>query len=57
MSNNVFTPWTYDTWPTVFNQLEAADPNIATTVVANWEVIAQIAGAGAIPADTIVYYP
>jgi len=57
VSNNVFTPWTYDTWPTVFNQLEAADPNIATTVVANWEVIAQIAGAGAIPADTIVYYP
>lgn len=57
VSNNVFTPWTYDTWPTVFNQLEAADPNIATTVVANWEVIAQIAGAGAIPADTIAYFP
>ena len=57
VSNNVFTPWTYDTWPTVFNQLEAADPTIATTVVANWEVIAQIAGAGSIPADTIVYYP
>lgn len=57
VSNNVFTPWTYDTWPTVFNQLETADPNIATTVIGNWEVIAQIAGAGSIPADTIVYYP
>jgi hypothetical protein len=57
VSNNVFTPWTYDTWPTVFNQLEKADPSISTTVVANWEVIAQIAGAGSEPADTIVYYP
>ncbi|MCB1263195.1 MAG: alkaline phosphatase family protein [Mycobacterium sp.] len=57
VSNNVFTPWTYDTWPTVFNQLEAADSNVATTVIGNWEVIAQIAGAGSHPADTIVFYP
>lgn len=57
VSNNVFTPWTYDTWPTVFNQLEATDSNIATTVIADWEVIAQIAGAGSVPADTIVFYP
>jgi len=57
VSNNVFTPWTYDTWPTVFNQLEAADPDIATTSIGNWEVIAQIAGAGSAPADTIVFYP
>lgn len=57
VSNNVFTPWTYDTWPTVFNQLEGSAPSIATTVVADWEVIAQIAGAGSAPADTIVFYP
>lgn len=55
--NNVFTPWTYDTWPTVFNQLETYDPTIATTTIANWSVIAQIAGAGSIPSDTILYYP
>lgn len=55
--NNVFTPWTYDTWPTLFNQLESADPSIATTSIGNWEVIAQIAGAGSKPADTIVFYP
>lgn len=57
VSNNVFTPWTYDTWPTVFNQLETLDPSIATTVIGDWEVIAQIAGAGSVPADTIVFYP
>lgn len=56
VSNNVFTPWTYDTWPTVFNQLESHDPTIQTTVVANWEVIAQIAGAGSKPADEIFFY-
>ena len=55
--NNVFSPWTYDTWPTVFNQLEAYDPAINTTSIANWSVIAQISGAGSVPADTIMYYP
>ncbi|MEZ0358618.1 alkaline phosphatase family protein [Mycobacterium sp. SA01] len=55
--NNVFTPWTYDKWPTVFNQLEAADPTIQTTAIADWENIAQIAGAGSIPADVIKFFP
>ncbi|BBY59021.1 hypothetical protein MSAR_21570 [Mycolicibacterium sarraceniae] len=55
--NNVFTPWTYDKWPTIFNQLEAFDPSIETTVLADWENIAQIAGAGSIPADTIKFFP
>ncbi len=55
--NNVFTPWTYDKWPTVFNQLEASDPNIQTTAIADWENIAQIAGAGSIPADVIKFFP
>ncbi|BBY31485.1 hypothetical protein GCM10023114_34630 [Mycolicibacterium sediminis] len=49
--NNVFTPWTYDTWPTVFNQLEALDSDIQTMAVANWDVINGIAGAGALPVD------
>ena len=45
--NNVFTPWTYNKWPTVFNQLEEDHGNgIQTTAVANWDVIAAIAAAG-----------
>lgn len=55
--NNVFTPWTYNKWPTIFNQLEAHDPSIETTVIADWENIAQIAGAGSIPADVIKFFP
>jgi hypothetical protein len=55
--NNVFTPWTYDKWPTIFNQLETNDPSIQTTAIADWENIAQIAGAGSIPADTIKFFP
>ncbi len=53
--NNVFTPWTYDTWPTVFNQLETLDPDIETMTVADWDVINAISGAGSIPVDTNTY--
>lgn len=56
VTNNVFTPWTYDNWPTVYNQLEGTyGDNIETTVIANWPVITQIAGAGTIPADHIQF--
>lgn len=54
--NNVFTPWTYDTWPTIFNQLETYDSSIQTSAIANWANIAQIAGAGSLPADYIRYF-
>jgi hypothetical protein len=54
--NNVFTPWTYDKWPTVFNQLETYLPSVQTTAIANWANIAQIAGAGSAPADVIKYF-
>ncbi|QLL05383.1 PE domain-containing protein [Mycobacterium vicinigordonae] len=58
VTNNVFTPWTYDNWPTVYNQLEGAyGDNINTTVIANWPVITDIAGAGAHPADNIHFVP
>lgn len=56
VSNNVFTPWTYDTWPTIFNQLETYNPAIQTSAIADWANIAQIAGAGSIPADYIRYF-
>ncbi len=56
VTNNVFTPWTYDNWPTVYNQLEAAYGNqIDTTVIGNWPVITETAGAGAFPADNIQF--
>src|SRR5262249_2076692 len=38
--NNVYTPWTYDRWPSVFTQLETANPNIKTKAIADWDVIA-----------------
>ncbi len=57
LTNNVFTPWTYDKWPTIFNQLETYLPAVNTTAIADWQNIAQIAGAGSAPADTILYYP
>lgn len=53
--NNVFTPWTYNTWPTVFNQLESIDRAIQTMAVGNWDVINGIAGGGSIPADQNVF--
>lgn len=55
--NNIFTPWTYNKWPTVFNQLEEDhDDGIQTTAVANWDVIAAIAAAGGdLGADLVRY--
>lgn len=54
--NNVFTPWTYDKWPTVFNQLEGLNSAIETTAISDWDVIAGIAGAGSAPVDNNVYF-
>jgi Type I phosphodiesterase / nucleotide pyrophosphatase len=53
--NNVFTPWTYDKYSTVFNQLESLDGDINTMTVADWDVINAIAAAGSIPVDKNVY--
>ncbi|MGV0717183.1 alkaline phosphatase family protein [Mycolicibacterium sp. XJ662] len=55
--NNVFTPGPYNRYPTVFNMLETHDPNIETIAIANWNVIADIANAGSIPADQIHFVP
>ncbi len=59
VSNNVFTPWTYDKWSTVYNVLKNIyGDEINTTVIANGEGgIAQMAGAGSNPADSIEYIP
>lgn len=55
--NNVFTPATYDSWPTVFNQLEGFNPGIETKSIADWDVISDIAGAGSLPVDQNIYIP
>ena len=52
--NNVFTPWTYDEYPTVFTQLETHNENIQTTAIADWNVINAIAGTGPEYVDTNV---
>ncbi|WP_191499176.1 PE domain-containing protein [Mycobacterium simulans] len=58
VSNNVFTPWTYDNWPTIYNQLENTyGDQVNTTVIANWLPITEIAGAGSNPADHIEFVP
>jgi hypothetical protein len=53
--NNVFTPWTYDRFPTLFNQLESLPSDVDTTAVADWDVINAIAAAGSDGADVNLY--
>lgn len=55
--NNVYNPAVYDRYPTVFNQLETLDPDIATTAIADWDVVAAIGASGSKPADTVLYVP
>ena len=52
--NNVYTPTTYDRWPTVFTQLERKNPAIRTKAIADWDVIGAIAASGE-GADEVVY--
>ncbi len=54
--NNVFTPWTYDRFPSVFTQLETSNPAIRTKAIADWDVIAAISDSG-VGADEVVYIP
>lgn len=57
--NNIFNPAPYDAWPTVFNLLEAHNPDIDTAVIADWKYINDIAAAGAYPvaADDNIFVP
>ena len=54
--NNIFNPAPYDKWPTVFNQLEAYNRNINTSIVADWQYLNDLAAAGAYPADNNFSY-
>ncbi|MFL0181477.1 MULTISPECIES: alkaline phosphatase family protein [unclassified Mycobacterium] len=55
--NNVFEPEPYDKWPTVFNLLEYHDPNIETSVIADWDYINDMAAAGGYGADNNLFVP
>ncbi|UVO11776.1 alkaline phosphatase family protein [Mycobacterium sp. SVM_VP21] len=55
--NNVFEPEPYDKWPTVFNLLEYHNPNIETTVIADWDYINDMAAAGGYGADNNLFVP
>ena len=57
--NNIFNPAPYDAWPTVFNLLEAHNPDIDTAVIADWKYINDIGAAGAYPvaADDNIFVP
>ncbi|MCX6489237.1 MAG: alkaline phosphatase family protein [Mycobacterium sp.] len=57
--NNIFNPAPYDAWPTVFNLVEAHNPEIDTAVIADWKYINDIGAAGAFPvaADDNIFVP
>jgi hypothetical protein len=55
--NNIWTPWTYNRFPTVFTMLEANVPGIVTTNIADWDVINAIAGTGEYYVDTNIFIP
>ena len=53
--NNLFNPEPYKQWPTVFNLIEYNKPAVRTAVIANWQYINDLAGAGGYPADENIY--
>ncbi|CAJ1495865.1 alkaline phosphatase family protein [[Mycobacterium] holstebronense] len=55
--NNVFESDPYDKWPTVFNLLEYHNPNIETSVIADWDYINDIGAAGGYGADNNLFVP
>ncbi|MBS9535883.1 alkaline phosphatase family protein [Mycobacterium sp. M1] len=55
--NNLFTPDPYKDWPTVFNLLEHYNPDIDTSVIADWDYINGIGAAGGTGADHNVFVP
>ncbi len=54
--NNLFNPAPYTDWPTAFNLIEYNKPATATSVIADWRYINQMAAAGGYPADQSFYY-
>ncbi|MBU3750840.1 MAG: phosphodiesterase [Mycobacterium sp.] len=49
--NNLFNPAPYLKWPTAINLIEYNKPAVKTAVVADWQYIIDMAGAGGYPAD------
>ena len=55
--NNIFEPAPYNSWPTAINLIEYNEPEVDTAVIANWQYINDIAGAGGYPADVNDFVP
>ncbi|MGI9163998.1 MAG: alkaline phosphatase family protein [Mycobacterium sp.] len=53
---NLFNPAPYNSWPTAFNLLEYNKPEIATSIVADWKYLNDMADAGGYPVDQNFYY-
>lgn len=54
--NNLFNPAPYRSWPTAFNLIEYYKPATATSIIADWQYMNDMAAAGGYPADQNFYY-
>ena len=54
--NNLFNPAPYTSWPTAFNLIEYYKPTTATSIIADWQYMNDMAAAGGYPADENFYY-
>ena len=57
VTNNLFSPEPYNSWPTVFNLLEYYKPEINTSIIADWEYLNQLADAGGYGVDNNLAVP
>ncbi|WP_043679970.1 alkaline phosphatase family protein [Nocardia vulneris] len=57
IENNNFTAAPFAAYPTVFTQLERADPALKTQSIATWDQIATMTGSGDPRADVVVSTP
>ncbi len=57
IANNNFTAAPFAAYPTVFTQLERADPALKTQSIATWDQIATMTGSGDPRADVVVSTP
>ncbi len=55
--NNLFRPEPYHSWPSVFNLIEHAKPEIDTTIIGNWQYLNELAATGNHPVDNNVFVP
>ncbi len=54
--NNLFNPAPYRSWPTAFNLIEYYKPATATSIIADWAYMNDMAAAGGYPADENIFF-